>query len=627
GNDTTADALKKIELENYATSNALLKIQKGGSMDIIKSPALFQFAFDGIALGDADYSTLSISVPSYDTFTISNATSGTDCGTTMSVSSPKLLLFQSGLSTPFALGSSGYTGNTFYYDIEGKGQIAAGTPTTTVLSTTGNRTWTPDPLSINGSAAAKPMTVTVAGIGAAGETLSGVATFAEGASSANVTSPANFTYITGVTQVGGASNQKFQIWGNPGALEIINATNTLDSFLGGANITTFTTSSLASPGYVNISLNTTDDLNVTLTVWGTNASNEEVAVNYTIYNSTAWVTSSTIFKTITKISNVSMNDTAVAATTVVNITSFQNQSAVYNIANFTTVDVNRVYYQPSGVTGCYYVLSNTVTFDPGDSSPQPITIAAGRAATHNVNVTIRENAGSSSSGGTAYDYLTLLLNNATGSTYAFASTTSANYSYATGEETNVTVDEGFITERGTQFVAVDSSIASLSVPKKVAEAQYYVKSTGAVTSGATTVTLAEGEQTSLTGGIVIKASSITETVGSCTASGTSGACTVDMTPVSATLSSGTASVKDATYYAVSDLVVLDKDSSAANVIAVGGPLVNTVTKQALGENALFSEAGTKVVQKFGNVIVVAGTTAADTTAAADEFVAELAKNQ
>jgi len=57
------------------------------------------------------------------------------------------------------------------------------------------------------------------------------------------------------------------------------------------------------------------------------------------------------------------------------------------------------------------------------------------------------------------------------------------------------------------------------------------------------------------------------------------------------------------------------------VVSVGGPLVNTVTEAALKGSDVTFDPGTVVVKEVGNTIVVAGTSAADTLAAADQFIA------
>jgi hypothetical protein len=79
----------------------------------------------------------------------------------------------------------------------------------------------------------------------------------------------------------------------------------------------------------------------------------------------------------------------------------------------------------------------------------------------------------------------------------------------------------------------------------------------------------------------------------------------------------------------SPLVVLDTSSmasSSAQVITIGGQLVNTVSAQALSGEAV--ESGVDpMVKVIGSKIVVAGYTAADTTAATNALIGWLAENR
>jgi hypothetical protein len=65
------------------------------------------------------------------------------------------------------------------------------------------------------------------------------------------------------------------------------------------------------------------------------------------------------------------------------------------------------------------------------------------------------------------------------------------------------------------------------------------------------------------------------------------------------------------------------DTEAVNGVAItiGGPLVNTVTAEALKDAGINFDVDNVVVREVGNKIVVAGKTAADTMAAAAQFIA------
>jgi hypothetical protein len=73
----------------------------------------------------------------------------------------------------------------------------------------------------------------------------------------------------------------------------------------------------------------------------------------------------------------------------------------------------------------------------------------------------------------------------------------------------------------------------------------------------------------------------------------------------------------------SKLVGMDTDGAGAGVsILVGGPAVNTMTEAALQDTTVDLKTDGRVVKVIGDSkIVVAGWTAADTMAAADDFIA------
>ena len=69
------------------------------------------------------------------------------------------------------------------------------------------------------------------------------------------------------------------------------------------------------------------------------------------------------------------------------------------------------------------------------------------------------------------------------------------------------------------------------------------------------------------------------------------------------------------------MVLMDSESVSGVAITVGGPSVNTVTAQALQGSSVDFNVDNVVVKEIGNKIVVAGKSAADTMAAADQFIA------
>jgi hypothetical protein len=190
---------------------------------------------------------------------------------------------------------------------------------------------------------------------------------------------------------------------------------------------------------------------------------------------------------------------------------------------------------------------------------------------------------------------------------------------------NVSEEPLYITQKGSKFTAKDDTSATLKMAKKVGELQYYLKPVGAeVSAGKVTYNLGIG-QTQVVSGLTMKLLDITD-VGACSVTG--GGCTASMGTVTAKLDTGETSKDVITPYpftATDRLVVLDSEApTAEKLILVGGPLVNTVTASTLaGTNVNITTPGTKIKQEVGNNIVIAGYTAADTTAAAAEFIAEL----
>lgn len=75
------------------------------------------------------------------------------------------------------------------------------------------------------------------------------------------------------------------------------------------------------------------------------------------------------------------------------------------------------------------------------------------------------------------------------------------------------------------------------------------------------------------------------------------------------------------YKLTSSMVMLDSQAMSGVAITVGGPLVNTVTKEALADSNVNFDVDNVVVKEISNKIVVAGKTAADTMTAADQFIA------
>ncbi|HSB47409.1 MAG TPA: hypothetical protein VLD37_05320, partial [Candidatus Bilamarchaeum sp.] len=194
------------------------------------------------------------------------------------------------------------------------------------------------------------------------------------------------------------------------------------------------------------------------------------------------------------------------------------------------------------------------------------------------------------------------------------------------------VEEQYVSERGSVFKTIDDNKVEFDMAHKLARAQWFLApaSTSAGDASKTVVTLGEGESTTVSG-VTVKVLEITESVGACSASGGSVSCTADMSGVSAVIMPNNApSVTVAMPYTGSygNLVILDSDAVGVNtLVSVGGDKVNSVTASLLEGSAVNWDTEPKVVREVvqGSKIVVAGKEAADTLAAAQDFVAQVKK--
>ncbi|MBN2122354.1 hypothetical protein JW721_04875, partial [Candidatus Micrarchaeota archaeon] len=197
-------------------------------------------------------------------------------------------------------------------------------------------------------------------------------------------------------------------------------------------------------------------------------------------------------------------------------------------------------------------------------------------------------------------------------------------------------EEGFISARGTQFSSGSDSQYKFKVPGEELMTTWTFSTVEAAGSSpdTSTFTLHEGEETAVgTSGVKIKVDAINQQLTPCTVgtgAGATPACTPDMSTVSAVVMPNNApSVETIVPYGLtSNLVYLDSDNVALDtgvIITVGGDMVNTVTMDAIAGSDVDFEATPVVVRQIGNKIVVAGLSAEDTMAAAEQFLNELQK--
>ncbi|MFH1285730.1 MAG: thioredoxin domain-containing protein [Candidatus Micrarchaeota archaeon] len=144
--------------------------------------------------------------------------------------------------------------------------------------------------------------------------------------------------------------------------------------------------------------------------------------------------------------------------------AYNGNSFYYDIQN------ERIYFKPKGAV-CFYNLSNSVTYDPGDGNPQDWTLETTLEPKIQARVTVREYLGNNQ-----YDRLIFTTDNSTYLSSAFAFTSTTNATYVDASSAPRTVLEGFTTERGTKFVSIDSTMIALSIPSQYVVPSYDVLS-------------------------------------------------------------------------------------------------------------------------------------------------------
>lgn len=198
-----------------------------------------------------------------------------------------------------------------------------------------------------------------------------------------------------------------------------------------------------------------------------------------------------------------------------------------------------------------------------------------------------------------------------------------------------TAEEGTITERGSVYESTDDTKVEFSIAKKLGRAAFTLATTAASTAAPGTLSkvLSEGDSYTTSNGVKIKVAQINcnAVVAGSTGTGAAPACSVDETGLSAVIMpQNAASVQAALPYSgsVSNLVVLDREAaSVGTLITVGGPAVNSVTKDVLQGSDVASPASwpnNKLVKEIApGKIVCAGVNADDTLAACQDLVSQL----
>jgi len=287
-------------------------------------------------------------------------------------------------------------------------------------------------------------------------------------------------------------------------------------------------------------------------------------------------------------------------------------------------------------------INNSIKFDTvGDNSAaqgsiffsKDLTNVISTGAVFLVDINLKEDAGKfgGSSNFPVYTAVPAITNNTSYQTFRFRTSDSATqqvYYRPLAAATFTSYEPTFVSERGSKTESVGTSDATILAAKKIGKPTFTFGGNDVVMTAANTADYTMGEGDSQTfGGVKVTVSKIEQTVGSCTATSAGGApsCTVDSSAVKAVISPNNQAEVVATlpYKLTSSLVVTDKEApSSGVVIAVGGPVVNTVTADMLRDSSVDFRTDSVVVKEVvpSSKIVVAGASAADTLTAAQQFI-------
>jgi hypothetical protein len=198
-----------------------------------------------------------------------------------------------------------------------------------------------------------------------------------------------------------------------------------------------------------------------------------------------------------------------------------------------------------------------------------------------------------------------------------------NMTYTSTQNTVVNAPLGFRTERGSSLASISSGSVTVNYAKAVDQLMFAVSPTSNTSSVKTSKTygpFAVGQAIDIPGVTNVTVSSIT---GTATLGANAQYSITGLNNLTATPSVSTATqpvwLKNLT---TTPLVVLDSQANpASSLILIGSGYVNSLSQQVVPASNYTPT--TQIVQAFGNKIVVAGYTAAQTTAAANQFIQDL----
>ncbi len=318
------------------------------------------------------------------------------------------------------------------------------------------------------------------------------------------------------------------------------------------------------------------------------------------------------------------------------VTVLVNKTGVATIANLKTQATPQILYSQSGktyqlLTGGSLIYYNQQNGQPQANftiSPQSPTSSTGKAQDY-FNYQLNEYP---VPGSTTYtDSLQFGIYNSTAGVGASPffqlnqSTTGQrnNMTYTSTQNTVVNAPLGFRTERGSSVASISSGSVTINYAKAVDQLMFAVSPTSNTSSVKTSKTygpFAVGQAIDIPGVTNVTVSSIT---GTATLGANAQYSITGLNNLTATPSVSTATqpvwLKNLT---TTPLVVLDSQANpASSLILIGSGYVNSLSQQVVPASNYTPT--TQIVQAFGNKIVVAGYTAAQTTAAANQFIQDL----
>ena len=200
-----------------------------------------------------------------------------------------------------------------------------------------------------------------------------------------------------------------------------------------------------------------------------------------------------------------------------------------------------------------------------------------------------------------------------------------NMTYLSTQGTNVQATLGFRTERGSKVAQISPQTDTIDIAKAIDQLEFVVSpsSTSVSTTQHTYGPFGIGQSVNMPGvnpNVTVAKVTANVTLGAGSTYTISGLSNLTATP-SVTTATTPVLLKNLT---TTPLVVLDSQANpASSLVLIGSGYVNTLSQQLQTSQNITFTPTTQIVQAYGNKILVAGYTAAQTTAAANQFIADL----